>query len=238
VYLGVTSPAVEVFQAGGVARDLRLRAAQGQACEEVRDRLALLALMTEDEDAEVAALARRTIAAVPADALRTLLAAPDIPRPLVEWYATHASGQPGEVHHEDGHRLLASLPVPERIRIATHGRREQRAVLVRDPNRLVSSAVLASPKLTETEIEHFARMQNVSDEVLRLIGTNRTWTKSYAVVAALVRNPRTPPAVSLALLPRLQERDVKGLTIDRNVPESVRISARKHLAVQQSRRSG
>ncbi|BCS33884.1 hypothetical protein TBR22_A31120 [Luteitalea sp. TBR-22] len=137
---------------------------------------------------------------------------------------------------EEVHQLLTSLPVPEKIKLATLGRREQRAILVRDPNRIVASAVLASPKLTDTEVENFARMQNVSDEVLRIIGTSRNWTKNYTVVAALVKNPRTPTAVSLPLLMRLVERDIKGLSVDRNVPESVRIAARKQLAVMQSRK--
>ena len=113
--------------------------------------------------------------------------------------------------------------MPDKIKIATLGRREQRSILVRDPNRIVSTAVLASPKLTDTEVENFARMQNVSEEVLRIIGASRAWTKKYSVVAALVKNPRTPPAVSLPLMMRLVERDVKGLSVDRNVPESVRL---------------
>ncbi len=127
--------------------------------------------------------------------------------------------------------MLTSLPVPDKIKLATLGRREQRAILVRDPNRIVSTAVLSSPKLTDTEVENFARMQNVSDEVLRLIGTSRAWTKNYAVVSALVKNPRTPTAVSMPLLTRLVERDLKGLAVDRNVPESVRLAARKQLSV-------
>lgn len=135
------------------------------------------------------------------------------------------------------HRLLTSLPVPDKLKIATLGRREQRAVLVRDPNRLVSTAVLASPKLTDTEVENFARMQNVSEEVLRIIGASRAWTKKYTVIANLVKNPRTPTAVSLPLLLRLVERDVKGLSVNRNVPESVRLGARKQLEVLQSRKS-
>lgn len=137
---------------------------------------------------------------------------------------------------EDARQLLTSLPVPDKIKLATLGRREQRAILVRDPNRIVASAVLASPKLTDTEVENFARMQNVSDEVLRIIGTSRNWTKSYHVVAALVKNPRTPTAVSLPLVLRLVERDIKGLAVDRNVPESIRLAARKQMAVMQSRK--
>jgi hypothetical protein len=122
---------------------------------------------------------------------------------------------------------LAMLSVAERIKVAMQGSREERSILVRDPNRLVSSAVLSSPKLTESEVETIARMTNVSDEVLRILGNNRNWTKAYGVVAALTRNPKTPVGVALTLLPRLLEREVKMLSTDRNVPEPIRLSARK-----------
>jgi hypothetical protein len=134
-------------------------------------------------------------------------------------------------------RTLSTLSVPARIKMAMLGTREQRAVLVRDPNRVVSSAVLSSPKLSETEVENFSRMTNVAADVLRIIGSNRAWVRNYTVVAALVRNPRTPPALSLGFVPRLQERDLKTLSTDRNVPEALRIAARKALQTKESRRS-
>ena len=131
---------------------------------------------------------------------------------------------------------LSMLTVAERMKVAMQGTREERSILVRDANRLVSSSVLSSPKLTESEIEAIARMTNVSDDVLRVVGTNRQWTKSYSVVAALTRNPKTPVGVSLTLLPRLSERDVKVLSTDRNVPEPIRLSARKIYSSRMSRR--
>lgn len=70
-------------------------------------------------------------------------------------------------------------------------------------------------------------MGAVSDEVLRTIGQTRGWTKSHPIVSALVRNAKTPLAVSMTLLQRLHERDMRGLSIDRNVPEPLRIAARK-----------
>ena len=164
----------------------------------------------------------------PDDADATIDADPAV----IEAIAAVASDEDEAVH-----KLLTSLPVPDKIKIATLGRREQRSILVRDPNRIVSTAVLASPKLTETEVENFARMQNVSEEVLRIIGASRAWTKKYNVIANLVKNPRTPTAVSLPLLTRLVERDVKGLVVNRNVPESVRLAARKQMEVLQSRKS-
>jgi len=72
-------------------------------------------------------------------------------------------------------------------------------------------------------------MANVSEEVLRVIGTTRAWTRTYSVAANLVRNPKTPPAVSLTLLSRLTERDTKMLAVDRGVPEALRVAARKNL---------
>ena len=64
-----------------------------------------------------------------------------------------------------------------------------RAILVRDPNRLVSTAVLGSPRLTEAEIESFAGMKSLSDEMLRQIGSHREWTKRYGVISNLVPLP-------------------------------------------------
>lgn len=137
----------------------------------------------------------------------------------------------------DGTASVSAMPsIVDRMKLAMKGTRAQRAVLIRDPNKLVASAVLSSPKLTDTEVEAFARMANVSEEVLRTIGSNRAWTKNYGVVAALARNPKTPLAVSLPFVSRLSERDMKGLSTDRNVPEGLRIAARKMLEAARSRR--
>jgi hypothetical protein len=127
--------------------------------------------------------------------------------------------------------------VVDRLKVAVLGSREERSILVRDPNRLVSSAVLSSPRLTESEVEAIARMTSVSGDVLRAVGTNRVWLKNYAVMAALVRNAKTPIAVALSLLNRLMERDIKFLASDRNIPEPVRLAARKIYTKNVSRRS-
>jgi hypothetical protein len=119
---------------------------------------------------------------------------------------------------------------------ALQGSREERAILIRDPNRLVATAVLGSPKLTEPEIEAISGMKSVSDEILRKIGNHREWTKRYQVVKNLVCNPRTPIGIALTLVPRLNPRDVKGISVDRNVPEPVRKQAQKFVKVPQQQR--
>jgi hypothetical protein len=125
--------------------------------------------------------------------------------------------------------MVSSLPIAERLKLATKGTREQRAQLIRDANRIVATAVLTSPKLTEAEVEAFAKMGNVSEDVLRIIGTNRSWLKNYSVVHAVTRNPKTPPAISMQLMHRLTEKDIKMLSTDRNIPEALRLAARRVL---------
>jgi alkanesulfonate monooxygenase SsuD/methylene tetrahydromethanopterin reductase-like flavin-dependent oxidoreductase (luciferase family) len=131
---------------------------------------------------------------------------------------------------------LAKMSMIDKLKMAVKGSREARATLIRDAHKMVAVAVLSSPKLTDSEVESFARMTNVCEEVLRTIGTNRAWTKNYSVVAALTKNAKTPLAVSLNLLSRLLDRDVTLLASDRNVPEPLRIAARKRLQNAESRR--
>ncbi len=119
------------------------------------------------------------------------------------------------------------LDAAEKLITALKGTREERAILVRDPNRIVAAGVLGSPKVTDAEIESFASMKNVSDAVLRQIGNHREWTKRYGVISNLVRNPRTPLAISLGMVSRLNPRDLKSLAVDRNVPEAIRKQAQR-----------
>jgi len=124
---------------------------------------------------------------------------------------------------------LYRLNTAEKVVTALKGTREERAILVRDPNRMVAAAVLGSPRLTEPEIEAFAGMKNVSDEVLRKIGGHREWTKRYAVISNLVHNPRTPIGIALGLVPRLNPRDIKSVSFDKNVPEAIRKAAQRFI---------
>jgi hypothetical protein len=124
------------------------------------------------------------------------------------------------------------MSVPQKMSRATKGTREERAILIRDPNKLISVAVLSSPKLTDSEVESIAKMSSVSDEILRIISTNRNWMKSYVVVSALARNPKTPLAVSMNLLQRLNEKDLKTLSTNRNIPEVLRTTARKKVVLE------
>jgi hypothetical protein len=117
---------------------------------------------------------------------------------------------------------IGQMRVGERIKLAVRGNREERMVLIRDRSKLVSLAVLASPKVNDSEMESFAGMKNIQEAVLRVIATNRKNIKNYGVVRTLVNNPKTPLDVVLPLLSHLLLKDLRSLAINKNVNETVR----------------
>jgi hypothetical protein len=256
---GYRSPLIDFFRRPDTTREMRLLGAQGGLSAAAHEQVALLMMLVDDGDQEVALTAAATLEALPQEPLRAFLARADVPEEISAFFAGRGitaaeapapdaseplldvpdedededageeapAGEAGETAGKDAPTILAGLPVKRKMKLAFKGTREQRAQLIRDPNKIVAAAVLSSPKLTEAEVEAFAKMANVSEEVLRVIGMNRTWLKNYGVVLGLVRNPKTPTAISMQLLPRINERDMKMLTVDRNVPEALRLAARK-----------
>lgn len=249
---GYRSTLLDFFRRGEVAHDVRLLAAQGALAPRAQEQLALLVLLADDPDPEVARATARTLDALPAEAIRRFLCRADATPEMRQFFAgrgihvlpdeiksppveaddplleTPTELPQVEDDKEDPDRKnLSSLSVLERMKLAMKGTREQRAVLVRDSNKLVSAAVLSSPKVNEAEIETFTKMGNVSEDVLRIIGQNRSWTKNYGVVLGLCRHPKTPPAIAMSFVQRLNEKDLKALAVDRNAKEGLRLLARK-----------
>jgi len=122
-------------------------------------------------------------------------------------------------------RRIMFMTVKDRVKFALKGDRETRGILVRDSNKVVATAVIHNPRITDKEIENIAAMRTVSEEVLRLIGMNRAWTRSYTIIHNLARNPRTPMATAMNVLPRIQPKDLKALSDNRNISEGVRRQA-------------
>ena len=132
--------------------------------------------------------------------------------------------------------LILKMTISERVRFAFKADRVARAVLIRDRNKLVCTAVMRNPRVTETEIEAIAGMRNIEEEVLRVIGMRRAWMAKYNVMTALCRNPKAPVGVVLPLINRLTLRDLKNLKDDRGVSEIVRTMAKK-LYIQRAQKS-
>jgi hypothetical protein len=251
------TPLLEFFKRGEAARDVKLLAAQGVLAPRAHEQMAILILLLDDPDPEIRSAADDTLNKIPEDSLKGFLARSDVSVDTREFFADRGvfpaeipaievdeplidvpseeellpvENTEGEGAREAIGQQLAKMSFPERLKAAIKGNREMRAILVRDPNKMISAAVLSSPKLTENEVESIAKMSSVSEDVLRIIGNNRAWTKNYSVVIGLTKNPKTPVAMSMNFLPRLSSKELNALAVDRNVPEVLRVAARKRLA--------
>lgn len=253
---GLSTPMLDFFRRGEVARDVRMMAAQGAIAPRPVEQLGILMVLTGDPDSEIRETSERTLQLLPVDLLASFIARADIPTEMREFF--HKRGVPAgatpapdseeplldtddsglgldEVQGTEEERQLtfqqrlANMTVPEKVKCATKGTREMRSILIRDPNRMVAAAVLSCPKVNDAEVESFAKMGSVSEEILRTIAMSRAWTKNYATLLALCKNAKTPVALSMNMMARLNEADVKRLSTDRNVPEALRVAARKRV---------
>lgn len=144
----------------------------------------------------------------------------------------HLADAAAEAEPDPGRRQtllqqIGRMTVAQRVQFAMKGSSEARRTLIRDSNKVVQRSVLQSPRLTDQEVESFASMANLTDEILRLIAGNRNFRKNYIVVRNLINNPKTPLDVTLHMLPVLTAVDLKKLTMNKNVPETLRSSALK-----------
>jgi len=150
--------------------------------------------------------------------------------------AARPQGAPEEQEHLSMLQRIGRMRVGERIKLAVRGNREERMVLIRDRSKLVSLAVLESPKVNDSEMETFAGMKNVQETVLRSISTKRNYIKNYGVLRALVNNPKTPLDVALPLLAHLLVKDLRAMAVNKNVNETVRKLAVKMFRVKTERK--
>jgi hypothetical protein len=149
------------------------------------------------------------------------------PIPLKDLEDAAKEAEPDPVKRETLLKQVAKMNVVQRLTLALKGNREARMILIKDPNKLVQRCVLQSPRLTDSEVEGFSKMTNLSEEVFRVISLTRKFMKSYVIMKNLTSNPKTPLDISLHLLPRLSATDLKLLTTNKNIPDTLRSIALK-----------
>ena len=128
---------------------------------------------------------------------------------------------------ESVYAKISRMTVSQKVQLALKGNKEERGLLIRDSSKVVSRAVLGSPKVTEAEVDTFAALKNVSDEVLRLISMSRKFMRSYSVLRNLANNPKTPIDVAMPLIARLLPQDQRAVAQSKSVAEVVRKMAMK-----------
>jgi hypothetical protein len=133
---------------------------------------------------------------------------------------------------EEGKKLsltqrIMKMSIAQKIKLATLGNKEARSFLIRDTNKLVCTAVIRSPRITDGEVLSCAANKAVNEEVLRIIYSSREFTKNYKIKMALLKNPKLPLSVGMKFLSTLRENDVKELSRDKNVPSALQGVAKK-----------
>ena len=158
----------------------------------------------------------------------------EIPAPETSAAAKAAVAKPAAAHHkpaepkrENTVQKINHLDVKGRIQLALKGNKEERSILIRDGTKVVALAVLEAPKLSDGEVEKFASQKNVLEAVLRQIPLKRRFVKNYIVVRNLVANPRTPLDLGLGLMKNLLVQDLKNLSSNKEVSETIRKLALK-----------
>jgi len=157
------------------------------------------------------------------------------PVPVVTSQPTAAAAAPAKARHAMSHsnppaaeprestvQKISRLDIKGRIQLALKGNKEERSLLVRDGTKIVALAVLDSPKITDGEVEKFATQKNVLESVLRTIPLKRRFAKQYPILRNLIANPRTPIDVSLALMKHMLINDLKNLSANKEVSDTVR----------------
>jgi hypothetical protein len=147
------------------------------------------------------------------------------PEPIEAFVDALEAAEPDVAKRETLLQKLSRLRVVERVQLALKGGRGERLLLIRDPCKVVQRAVLQSPQLSEQEVESFANMASLTDETLRLIANNRKFRKNYAILRGLMFNPKTPLEVTLHLLPHVKPQDLKFLSTNKNVADTLRTAA-------------
>jgi hypothetical protein len=121
---------------------------------------------------------------------------------------------------------LPNLSVGERVALA---RRADVAVLGhlrKDPTPRVIAAMLENPRLTEGTLLPMLASEQVPAPVLAVVAANPRFGGRYPVRLAVARNPRTPAALAMGLLPGLRKPDLGAVSSDPRLAPPVRQRAR------------
>lgn len=142
--------------------------------------------------------------------------------------AERAAAEEGHVRGVEELTLrIMEMSVPERVKLALTGSRDERRILIGDSSKMVGMAVLRARGLTLSEVEAFCAMRHLAPDIYRKIVSKRDWIRRLVIVQALVKNPKVPLDVTMPLVRRLPLRELRNVGRDRNLPEAIRTMARK-----------
>jgi hypothetical protein len=130
-----------------------------------------------------------------------------------------------EEQRQNLRQKISAMNTQEKFRLAVFANREVRSILIHDPKKIISLAVLKNRRISESEVLQYAQRKDLADEVIAVIAKDHRWLRHYPLKFAVAVNPKTPIPAALNLLPQLHERDLKNLSRDKNVAAVLRRKA-------------
>ncbi len=127
------------------------------------------------------------------------------------------------------YQQLQDMPVADKIKMALTGDKEWRTLLIRESNKLVNTAVLKNPRVSEGEVLAVAKNRSASEELIRIVLLNRDWIKLYDIKKALAVHPRTPLQKAVRYMTFLSEKDLRELAKSRDVGQAIVNNAKRML---------
>lgn len=128
------------------------------------------------------------------------------------------------------YQLALDMGVSEKIKMALTGDKEWRSIFLKDSNKLVNTAVLKNPRVTDGEVLAVTKNKTSSEELIRIILVNKEWMKLQIIRSALVSHPKTPVPQALRCMTSLTEKELKSLGKSKSVSQVVVSAARRILA--------
>jgi hypothetical protein len=117
----------------------------------------------------------------------------------------------------------------EKIQLALHGNRDERALILRDLNRTLPRYLLQNPHLGLDEVTAMAKLPTLTTDVLSAIADRREWAQRPEIAVALVRNPKTPVPVALRLLDHVGPAELRRLAKDQGTRQAIRQAVMRRL---------
>lgn len=160
------------------------------------------------------------------------------PEAVDQLFANVAGGEIQEVddkarEEEEKEIPISEMTIPMKIRLAQLGNKSARAQLIRDPLKLVASAAIKAPGVTELEAAKYASNHSLCDDVIQYIASRRDWTKLYGIKVSLVQNPKCPIPAAIRFMQHLREKDLRMVARSKGVPSAINANAKKLLLARQ-----
>ncbi len=114
------------------------------------------------------------------------------------------------------------LSMPEKIRVAKHGKRPARLMVMRMQDKTLHAFLLRNPKIGADEIATMAGMVQLDPALLRQIAMTPEWIRHTSIARALISHPKLPTQLIQKLLPSISVDEARRLAKGGYVRASVK----------------